>query len=626
VAETRQQLKIVAPAPDTESELPPAPGSATESDALTRGTAESTIASPADRDPYSVTAFADVTDRALHATVARFTAGLSPAALAQAYSDWATHLAAAPGKRMQLAHKAARKALRFATHAYRFAVEGSEVPDCIEPLPQDHRFTAAAWRNWPFNFIFQAFLLQQQWWHGATTGLRGVSTQHERIVEFTMRQLLDIVAPSNFLLTNPEILRRTVETGGFNLAKGLANFVEDWERSVGGRGPVGSEKFVVGRDVAVTPGKVVYRNRLIELIQYAPATAQVRAEPILIVPAWIMKYYILDLSPHNSLVKYLTAQGFTVFMVSWKNPEPEDRDLGLEDYRLLGIMSAFDAVAAILPNRKLHTVGYCLGGTLLSIAAAAMARDGDDRIASLTLLAAQTDFSEAGELMLFIDEAQIAFLEDMMWEQGFLDSRQMAGAFQMLHSNDLIWSRIVHDYLLGERQPMTDLMAWNADTTRMPYRMHSEYLRRLFLNNDLAEGRFVAAGKPVALSDIRVPVFALGTERDHVAPWRSAYKINLQIEGEVTYALATGGHNAGIVSEPGHAGRNFRVAITRNNHYLDPDRFWNEAAHKDGSWWPEWVAWLQYRSGTPTAAPPMGAPQSDLPPLGDAPGMYVLQQ
>ena len=627
MAETRQQLKIVAPAPDAESQLAPAPGSATESDVPTRGTAESTIASPADRDPYSVTAFADVTDRALHATVARFTAGLSPAALAQAYSDWATHLAAAPGKRMQLTHKAARKALRFATHAYRFALEGSEVPDCIEPLPQDHRFTAAAWRNWPFNFIFQAFLLQQQWWHGATTGLRGVSTQHERIVEFTTRQLLDLVAPSNFPLTNPEILQRTVESGGFNLAKGLANFVEDWERSVGGRGPVGSEKFVVGRDVAVTPGKVVYRNRLIELIQYAPATAQVRAEPILIVPAWIMKYYILDLSPHNSLVKYLTAQGFTVFMVSWKNPEPEDRDLGLEDYRSLGIMSAFDAVAAILPNRKLHTVGYCLGGTLLSIAAAAMARDGDDRIASLTLLAAQTDFSEAGELMLFINEAQIAFLEDMMWEQGFLDSRQMAGAFQMLHSNDLIWSRIVHDYLLGERQPMTDLMAWNADTTRMPYRMHSEYLRRLFLNNDLAEGRFVAAGKPVALSDIRVPVFAVGTERDHVAPWRSAYKINLQIEGEVTYALATGGHNAGIVSEPGHAGRSFRVNIKRaNGHYFDPERFLNEARRIEGSWWPQWIAWLGEHSGAATTLPPMGAAQAGLPVLGDAPGSYVFQR
>jgi len=580
-----------------------------------------------ERDSYSVTAFADVADRTLHAAMARMTGGLSPAALAQAYWDWETHLAAAPGKRMQLADKAFRKAMRFGNYALRYAAEGPNAELCIKPLPQDRRFRDEKWRQWPFNFIYQSFLLQQQWWHNATTGLRGVSKHHEDMVEFAARQLLDMTAPSNFPLTNPEILWRTISTGGFNLVRGAQNFFADYERVLGGRKPVGTEQFKVGHDVAITPGKVVFRNRLIELIQYAPAMQEVRPEPILIVPAWIMKYYILDLSQHNSLIRYLTEQGFTVFMISWKNPGPDDRDLGMDDYRVLGIMDALDAIGRIVPNRKVHAAGYCLGGTLLSIAAAAMARDRDSRIATLTLLAAQTDFTEAGELMLFTDESQVSFLEDMMWEQGFLDSRQMAGAFEMLRSNDLVWSRLVHDYLLGEREPMTDLMAWNADATRMPYRMHSEYLRRLFLDNDLAEGRCLAGGKPIALEDIGVPAFVVGTERDHVAPWKSTYKINLQLESEVTYLLTSGGHNAGIVSEPGHPGRSFRVRTKQaNQHYLDPERYVAEARRKDGSWWPEWTAWLSERSGPPGGTPPMGAPQAGYPPLSDAPGAYVRMQ
>ena len=578
-----------------------------------------------ERDSYSVTAFSDIADRSLHAALARFTGGLSPASLAPAFWDWATHLAYAPGKRMQLLDKAARKSIRFSNYAYRYAIEDANAEPCIEPLPQDHRFKCDEWRKWPFNFMYQGFLLQQQWWHNATTGLRGVSQHHEDVVAFVARQLLDMASPSNFPVANPEILWRTMSTGGLNLVRGAQNLLEDFERAASGKRPVGSENFKVGRDVAATPGKVVYRNRLIELIQYTPKTTEVRPEPILIVPAWIMKYYILDLSPHNSLIKYLTEQGFTVFMISWKNPGPDDRSLGLDDYRELGIMAALGVIGRIIPNRRIHAAGYCLGGTLLSIAAAAMARDGDDRIATLTLFAAQTDFTEAGELMLFIDESQIAFLEDMMWEQGFLDSRQMARSFEMLRSNELVWSRIVHDYLLGEREKMSDLMAWNADATRMPYRMHSEYLRRLFLNNDLAEGRFIAGAEPVALADIRVPVFAVGTERDHVAPWRSVYKINLQVAGDVTYALTSGGHNAGIVSEPGHPGRSFRIA-TKSHHYLDPDRFLTEAPRQDGSWWPEWIAWLGKRSGALTTAPAMAAPLAGYPVLGDAPGLYVLMQ
>jgi polyhydroxyalkanoate synthase subunit PhaC len=578
------------------------------------------------RDSYAATAFAEVLDRSLHASMARFTVGVSPMTLIGAYADWAAHLSYSPGKQVQLAEKAVRKWLRLVTYVNHrgFAEDGCQ--PCIEPLTQDKRFLGEAWRKFPYDLIYQSFLLTQQWWHNATTGIHGVNAQNEKIVAFGTRQWLDVFSPSNHLLGNPEVVERTASEMGMNLVRGAQNFVEDWERLAAGRKPVGTEAFRVGHDVAVTPGKVVYRNRLMELIQYAPATAAVRPEPVLIVPAWIMKYYILDLSPHNSLVKYLTEQGYTVFMISWKNPGPGDRDLSMEDYRTLGVMAALDAVSAIVPSRKVHAVGYCIGGTLLAIAAAAMARDSDDRLESATFFAAQTDFTEAGELKLFINESQLAFLEDVMWEQGFLDSRQMAGTFQMLRSNDLIWSRMVRTYLMGEREAMTDLNAWNADATRMPYRQHAEYLRRLFLDNDLAEGRYPAGGRPVALSDIRVPIFSVGTESDHVAPWRSVYKVNLLTDAEVTFLLTSGGHNAGIVSEPGHANRHYRVTTKRaDDYYVDPEVWLTTTPVTDGSWWPGWVAWLDARSGARRAPPKMGTGAGAYAPLCDAPGSYVLE-
>jgi polyhydroxyalkanoate synthase subunit PhaC len=564
-------------------------------------------------------------DRSQHAAIARLTSGLSPAALALAWLDWASHLAVAPGKRIELAELAAAQSIRLLEYASRCRFTGDPPARCIEPLPQDHRFSGPEWQQYPFNLIHQAFLFNERWWHAATTGVGGVSSHHEAVVEFAMRQLLDTFSPSNFMWTNPEVLERTARQGGLNLVKGIANLIDDWQRTARGDKPAGAENFDIGRNIAVTAGDVVYRNNLIELIRYPAAGGKVRPEPVLIVPAWIMKYYILDLSPHNSLVRYLTEQGYDVFMISWKNPTQDDHDLGMEDYRVQGFMAALDATGAQQQADGIHAVGYCLGGTLLSIAAAAMARDGDQRLKSLTLLAAQVDFTESGELTLFIDEGQIAFLEDMMLDQGYLDSRQMAGAFQLLRSNDLIWSRLVRNYLLGEREPMTDLMAWNADATRMPYRMHSEYLRCLFLNNDLAEGRFIAGVRPVALSDIHVPVFAIGTGQDHVAPWRSTYKIHLLTDAEVTYVLTTGGHNAGIVSEIGHKGRSYQI-MTRpaDGHYVDPDTFMATAPRKDGSWWPEWTAWLDFRSGAPVES---GGPDDKPAPLslGPAPGTYVLQ-
>jgi polyhydroxyalkanoate synthase len=541
---------------------------------------------------------------------------------------WLIHLAASPGKQLHLWHKGLRKAFRLWRYAATCALANGSDKTCIEPLPNDKRFRAEAWREWPFNVIHQAFLLQQQWWHNATTGVRGVTPQHERQVEFATRQLLDVFSPANFVLTNPEVLKRTQAEAGLNLVRGFWNLVEDWDRAVNGRRPVGAEAFQVGRNLALSPGKVIFRNRLIELIQYAPATDNVRPEPVLIVPAWIMKYYILDLAPERSLVKHLVDQGFTVFAISWKNPGPEDRDLSLEDYRTLGIGAALDAVAKVAPDKQVHGVGYCLGGTLLAIAAAALAgaagKGGRDPFKTITFLAAQVDFEEAGELTLFINESQVTFLEDMMRHQGVLDASQMAGAFQMLRSNDLIWSRVVHDYLMGERAEMFDLMAWNADSTRMPYCMHSDYLRRLFLDNDLAEGRYRVGGRPVALTDIRAPVFAVGTETDHVAPWRSVFKLHLLLDTEVTFLLTRGGHNAGIVAEPGRADRHYRLrAKGERDPYLDPDAWLERTPVAGGSWWPAWTRWLAERSGAPITPPAMGGGR--LGALEDAPGCYVLE-
>jgi len=456
-------------------------------------------------------------DRLLHATVGRLTRGISPAALWLAYADWAMHLSTSPGKCQQLMEKALRKAVRLLVAAPRM-LSGDPSSLCIEPLPQDHRFESTDWQRPPFNLIYQAFLLNQQWWHSASTGVSGVSPHHEQVVAFVTRQLLDTVSPVNFPATNPEVLAATLREGGWNLLRGAANFWADWERSAGGKMPIGAEAFKPGERVAVTQGEVIHRNRLMELIQYTPTTARVQAEPVLIVPAWIMKYYILDLSPTNSLVKYLVDSGHTVFMISWHNPSAEDRDLGMDDYLRLGVREALKAIRAIIPRAKINAVGYCLGGTLLAIAAALLAREKSTLLNSVTLLAAQTDFTEAGELSLFIDDSQLDFLEDMMWDQGYLDSRQMAGAFRLLRSYDLIWSRVVREYLLGQRAPMTDLLAWNADATRMPYRMQSEYLRRLFLENELFEGRYEIDGRPVALADIRTPIFAVSTEAEHVPP------------------------------------------------------------------------------------------------------------
>ena len=586
------------------------------------------LASPSEPPVQPAAGFANVetyqADRALHAMVARLTGGISPLALLLAYADWLSHLAVSPQRQIEMAQEALIDSKRIFEAAQTVLSPGQRQWSLIEPQPQDKRFGRREWEHPPFNLMAQAFLLGEQWWHNATTGLRGVARQNEAIVEFSVRQMLDMMSPSNFAATNPEVLRKSFESGGGNFVRGWQNFRNDWIRLVAaGKGAADISDFVVGETVATARGKVVFRNELIEMIQYYPVTEKVHPEPLLIVPAWIMKYYILDLSPQNSLVKYLTGEGFTVFMISWRNPGAEDRDVAFDDYRRLGVEAALDAIGGIVPRSKVHALGYCLGGTLLSIAAATMARDGDDRLKSISLLAAQTDFTEAGELTLFINESQVAFLEDMMRERGVLDTTQMAGAFQLLRSNDLIWSRLTRDYLMGERATPSDLMAWNADATRLPYRMHSEYLRKLFLNNDLAGGRYLVEGKSISLSDIHTPMFVVGTLRDHVAPWRSVYKIHYQVDADVTFLLASGGHNAGIVAPPGEQGHTYQIRTTATDAtYTGADEWLKTVPQVEGSWWPEWTKWLAAQSGE-LVAPPLMAASPDDRNLADAPGDYV---
>ena len=592
------------PAPNTEPHLAPE--------------AKAPVVTPAKPRPEQPF---ETLDRIAHARLAKATSGISPSVLAEAWMDWAVHLATSPGKQLQMMQQAFQNAQTLASTSL-----GAIPPDAASGTPPDRRFAGEGWQHYPFNVIAQAHQQTWQWWQDAMTGVHGVTPAHENLMAFVAGLITDMGAPSNFPMTNPDVIAATRAETGQNLIRGAQHLAEDIARK-SGTADTGPQPFEVGRNLATTPGKVVFRNTLIELIQYAPTTGKVRPEPILIVPAWIMKYYILDLSAQNSLVRFLVAQGFTVFMVSWKNPDASDRDLGMEDYRQLGVMAAMDAVQTITDAPKIHAVGYCLGGTLLSIAAAAMGRDGDTRLASVSLLAAQVDFTEAGPLRLFINDSEVTLIEDMMAEKGFLSSDQMAGAFALLRARDLIWAPAINDYLLGKRGDAFDLMAWNADATRMPARMHSEYLRKLFLNNDLAEGRYHVGAHAIAISDIRAPIFAVGTEDDHVAPWQSVYKLHLFADNDMTFVLTSGGHNAGIVSEPGHKGRHFRIADkAADAAYRDPGDWLAETTASDGSWWPAFTEWLARRSGEPVSPPPMGAPSGAYKALCDAPGAYVMQR
>ena len=557
--------------------------------------------------------------------MARLSGGVSAHAFIEAWTDWAFHLGESPGRQLELIERAQQNTMKLIAHV---TDPDRDAPLPFAPKPFDHRFDHTGWQKSPFSIWQQGFLSVQDWWDHATDHLRGLRPEDADRVRFLARQTLDTVSPSNFPLLNPEIIAATMASGGRNLTEGAAHFAKDMVKTLTQTHDPAPEGFRIGEDLACTPGTVVFRNELFELIQYAPQTGTVQAEPVLIVPAWIMKYYILDLSPHNSMVRYLVAQGFTVFMISWTNPTAAQAELSLEDYRRSGVMAALEAVAHVLPGRKVHALGYCLGGTMLAIAAATMARDGDARLASITLMAAQVDFAEAGELLLFVDESQVAALEDMMWEQGYLDRPQMARTFSTIRSEDLIWSRAVRRYFLGQEDQPTDLGVWSADTTRMPARMHSEYLRSLFLENRLTAGRFAVEGRVIALKDIAAPMFVVATETDHIAPWRSVYKTQLFTDCDLTFVLTSGGHNSGIVNPPQGDPR----SRYRRGHrppgglYEGPDRWLEGAEPRAGSWWAEWGDWLMHHSTGPVPPPGTGAPDKGLAPIGAAPGTYVFQE
>jgi polyhydroxyalkanoate synthase len=559
-------------------------------------------------------------DREFKGAIATALKGLSPVEMALAYLDWLSHLALSPGKQIRLAQSLLRKLAVLGIFSLQSLLDaGADGPE--KPPAQ---FSSDHWKKWPFAVLVQGHLLARSWLREATGHVEGVTAKHQQIVEFLGQQVVEALSPANALLTNPDVLALTVEERGRNLARGLKFLVRDLgpAQLASGKAP---GAFTVGENVAVTPGKVIYQNDLIELIQYRPATATVSTEPVLIVPPWIMKYYILDLSPKNSMVKYLVEQGKTVFLVSWKNPTEEDRDVAFLDYLSMGFFKALDAVGAVCPGHRVNAVGYCIGGTLLGIGAARMARDDDDRLNSVSLFASQLDFSEAGEIARFISESQISFLDKLMWKQGFLGIDNMGQSFAFLRPGDLVYGPLVDRYLKGNEATPNDLMSWNADGTRMPYRMHSEYLNALYLNNELARNRFAVDGRPVSLRDITVPLFNLGTETDHVAPWESVYKINFLTSSEVTCCLTSGGHNAGVISGPQHPRRRYRVATRApGDKYIDLESWQVQNEPVPGSWWPAWNAWLDARSTGRRKPPAMGAARKGYKVLRDAPGNYVL--
>jgi polyhydroxyalkanoate synthase len=498
---------------------------------------------------------------------------------------------------------------------------GGTPPPVAAPKPGDKRFRDKDWQeNQIFDFIKQSYLLTANWLQNAVANVEGLDPTMRRRADFYTKQFVDAIAPTNFVLTNPEVLRTTMQTNGENLVRGLDNLLADLER---GHGQLAirqsADAFVVGENIAVTPGKVVFRNELFELLQYASTTEKVHERPLLIFPPWINKFYILDLRPENSFIKWLVGQGYTVFVVSWVNPDRKLATKSFEDYMREGIFTALDAVEKATGVRDPNVVGYCIGGTLLGATLAYMAKTGDDRIHSATFWAAQVDFSEAGDLKIFVDDAQLdALKEQMDADGGLLEGRKMATTFNMLRANDLIWSFVVSNYLLGKTPAPFDLLFWNSDTTRMPEKMHLFYLRECYRDNALALGKMKFGDVVLDLTKVKVPVYLQSAREDHIAPFVSVYKAAKLFKGPVRFILAGSGHIAGVINPP--AGGKYQYWT--NDKLPATVAEWQTGADEHpGSWWPDWDKWLVKLSGPkiPSRRPGGGK----LKVLGDAPGTYV---
>jgi len=500
---------------------------------------------------------------------------------------------------------------------------GGESKPVATPEPGDRRFKDAAWiENDVFDFIKQSYLLTSRWLRTTVGGVEGLAEKDAQKVDFYTRQFVEALSPSNFVVTNPEVLRATVESGGENLLNGLKNLLADLER---GKGKLAirmtdTEAFEVGRNVAVSAGKVVFRNDLIELLQFQPSTRTVAERPLLIMPPWINKYYILDLRPENSFIRWAVDQGMTVFVISWVNPDVRLAGKTFDDYLIEGPLAALDAIERATGEAKVNVVGYCLGGTLLACLLAWMAAKGDDRVASATFFTALVDFKKAGELAVFIDEKQLASIEKKMRQRGYLEGAEMASTFNMMRGNDLIWSFVVNNYLLGKDPFPFDLLYWNADATRMPAAMHSFYLRKMYLENKLVEpGGITLAGVPLDLGKISTPGYVVSTRDDHIAPWRSTYAAVNLYQGPVKFVLSASGHIAGIVNPPEAHKYNY---WTNEKNPSTPEAWLEGAKEHRGSWWPDWQKWVAgHAGGKPVPARKPGAGKLKV--LGDAPGDYV---